>query len=563
MSTNFFNKSTEIANRFINSVLFVDDEIDSEKEDKTHNLNAYELVRAFSKAKKLCALNNPKSEEDFNDIIEVAKKTDITVLDWKMDLPRSDKEETDDEADVDEDDPRGNFTLKLIKEILIDGETTGSFRLILIYTGEVILNDIVEKIYSYFNSHGLKKLSENSIGKLNIKIIVAGKPTLTGRLNHAKNLNKWIVDYPKIPEFLISEFAKMTEGLIPNFALECLSTIRSNTFSILQQFNKKLDTAYMGHKVLLANTENAEELLVGLMRDSLGDLLHYSEMNKILNTEIIKLWLFEKIVNKKKPFLNKKLGSFKDENGVDLNLNYILTEKLIYELVFGEESDVEKKFEKVFKNTTGYSKLDKGQKSEFIETIQKNSSSLFTLDDEDYEELDLLFANLTHHKHLFKPNKVPPRLSLGSVIKGTIDDRKYWVCIQQKCDSVRIKKDQIRKFLFLPLKPEKKGSSNNFHFTDPFGQRLRLINKPYEIRTIKFQCTNDNGVITAELEDDKYIFRQFYRQGHKNYQPETDQDFEWVFDLKDLHAQRISNNIARELSRVGLDESEWLRRWAT
>jgi len=29
-----------------------------------------------------------------------------------------------------------------------------------------------------------------------------------------------------------------------------------------------------------------------------------------------------------------------------------------------------------------------------------------------------------------------------------------------------------------------------------------------------------------------------------------------------LHSQRIINDYAREISRVGLDESEWLRRWA-
>jgi hypothetical protein len=29
------------------------------------------------------------------------------------------------------------------------------------------------------------------------------------------------------------------------------------------------------------------------------------------------------------------------------------------------------------------------------------------------------------------------------------------------------------------------------------------------------------------------------------------------------HAQRIVNEYAAKLSRVGLDESEWLRRWAS
>lgn len=563
MATSFFDKSIEIADRFIQNVLFVDDEIYANKEDKKHNLDGFELIRAFSKAKKLCALNNPRSEDDFDDIIEVAKKTDISVLDWKMDLQKADDSEVDEDSDVEEDDPRGSFTLKLIEAVLSDKETSGAFRLILIYTGEVILNDIVDKIHKHFESYGLEKVSENSVAMLNVKIVVAGKPTLKERLNHAENLKKWIIEYGDVPKFLLTEFAKMTEGLISNFALECLSTIRSNTFKILQLFNKKMDVAYLGHKVLLPNQEDSEDLLVDLMRDSLGDLLHYAEVGKTLDQDTIKLWLSENIASKKMSFLDRKAKHFKDQNGVELKLNYVLTETLLSELAFGVEYDVKKRFENVFKRTEGYKKLSKEQKSEFLKVIQINSSSIFSSDQDDHEELDLTFANLTHHRNLFKPSKYPPKLSLGTVLKGTINDTNYWVCIQQKCDSVRLRKGEIRKFLFLPLKPEAKGSSNGFHFTAPNGQRLRLVVKTPGIRTIKFQAPEDRGVVTAKLEGDKYIFKQYYSEGHKEHKPETDENFEWVFDLKDLHAQRISNDIAREISRVGLDESEWLRRWGT
>lgn len=33
----------------------------------------------------------------------------------------------------------------------------------------------------------------------------------------------------------------------------------------------------------------------------------------------------------------------------------------------------------------------------------------------------------------------------------------------------------------------------------------------------------------------------------------------WVAQLKPAHAQRVAESIGRELTRVGLDESEWLR----
>jgi len=36
-------------------------------------------------------------------------------------------------------------------------------------------------------------------------------------------------------------------------------------------------------------------------------------------------------------------------------------------------------------------------------------------------------------------------------------------------------------------------------------------------------------------------------------------EIQWVGQLKPLHAQRIATDIGDHLSRVGLDEAEWLR----
>jgi len=569
MNSPFFESSREIANDFLQSIVFIDDRAFVTEDPHHHEFDAKQITRVFANSKKVCAVYNPETLADIDNLAHLAKKTDVTVLDWQINIKEEEVENG--EEDAEDDDPRGSHTRKIIREILSDPLTgKGSLKLIVIYTGEIDLPGITDEIFKdlqALNIEGLQK-GDCSVFTNNIKILVTAKPASDDegdepKFKHNPELNSKVVAYDDLPDFILTQFTEMTAGLLSNFALECLSTIRSNTFRILQLFNKKLDTAYLGHKVLLPSTEDSEDLLVDLMRDSLGDLLHYSEMNKMLDPDTVKLWLAENIVYKKMSFLDKKANPFKNEKGVDLNLNYVLTENLINELVFGVDSDVRKRFENVFKKTDGFKKLNKEQKTAFLKTILVNSSSLFAVDQEDHEELDLKFANLTHHKNLFKPDKYSPKLSLGTIFKGTINDADYWVCIQQKCDSVKLKKGEIRKFLFLPLKPEKKGSLNGFHFTDPNGQRLRLVVKTYGIRTIKFQDKEGNGVILAELVEDKYIFKQYYSEGHEDHKPEIDENFEWVFDLKDLHAQRISNDIAREISRVGLDESEWLRRWAT
>lgn len=148
------------------------------------------------------------------------------------------------------------------------------------------------------------------------------------------------------------------------------------------------------------------------------------------------------------------------------------------------------------------------------------------------------FAILTHHKNIFQPAIGAPILTLGTVIKS-VD--KYYVCIQQRCDSVRIKEE--RRFLFLPL--EEKGE-----YPLIVNNELKLFpNKSsFAIKTVKFKPKEGATIIQASKKEDKYVFYSSYGE-----------TYEWVVDLKEMQAQRILNSYCAQLSRVGLNESEWLR----
>ena len=166
------------------------------------------------------------------------------------------------------------------------------------------------------------------------------------------------------------------------------------------------------------------------------------------------------------------------------------------------------------------------------------------------EEINKEFAILSHHKNLYSPMSYVPVLSLGTVVNSK---RGYYVCVQQRCDSVRVMDGEERRFLFIPLTEIEEGKP--FHLVTPDGINLKVDNKSYSLRTIKFSGDQDGLVKGIEI-DGQFCFKQ-------KYQEEEDEIFNWVFDLKDLHAQRIISNYSSQLSRVGLDESEWLRRWST
>jgi hypothetical protein len=59
---------------------------------------------------------------------------------------------------------------------------------------------------------------------------------------------------------------------------------------------------------------------------------------------------------------------------------------------------------------------------------------------------------------------------------------------------------------------------------------------------------NDDAVYSNRDEKDRFIFKG---EGKK--------DYEWIAELKTEHAQRAAEQFGRELSRVGLTESECLR----
>lgn len=593
MSDTFFDISRQIADEFIQSILFVDDEIDFQnnlqykidpkivkgediiKEKKANNLEVIEHVNGlhaksitsiFTAAKKLCSINELKKESDLSTTIALAKKADITILDWKLDLEADLEEEEevdDDNAIVEETDHRGKYTLQLIDEIIEDQFSGyGSFKILFIYTGETILNEIADTICRHLNKKGGPEfvIEENIIKGESIRIVIAGKPNLIGKFNHVPELNNWIIEYSDLNDFILNCFTDMSSGLLSNFSLKSLSVLRNNHLRLLNLFNKNLDAAYLGHRALLPNPDDSEELILELFKDSIGNLLQYNDVKNTLDIENINLSLDQNITDREMNFFSAE--------GKDSNKKYTINKKLLTDLVTNnsdlikdERSDpAEQRFIGAFEENQDFVNLSNNEKKNHIKgAVRFSATSLYDLDKSLLS--NFVFARLTHHKSLFKPNTRNPNLTLGVVVRGVKNPKKYWVCIQQKCDSVRIKKDEVRKFLFLPLEPVENESLKSFHFLTPENEKLILTKKSFSIKTIKFKNINDEGIITSTSYDDKYIFKPLYTEGHENFDEAIDDDFEWVFDLKDLHSQRIAQEFASQLARVGLDESEWLRRW--
>ena len=542
MADKFFEKSKTIANDFLQSIVFIDDRayLESNNKDsneiRMHDFDALKVTQAFAKKQKICAVYKPESKEDIDNLIGLAKKADITVLDWQIRIIEEAKE-GESEQDAENDDPRGPHTIRLIKEILSDPLTgSGSLKLILVYTGDLALQDITDTIFDELQKEKISELAKDNckISTKNVKILVIAKPSDDedgqSKFKHNPELNERIVKYEDLPDFILNEFTLMTNGLLSNFVLQSLNILRRNTFRLIKIYNNQLDPAFAIHRLLLPNQDDSKDQMVELFSDSVSGLLNYNNAGEVLAVKEIRDWTNQKLAINYSATISGK--TIKVDNNFVNNLF---------------DSGVETWLKKYWADNN-HGELSNGAVTNFVKLIEKGSSFLIP-EWEDSNNVDCEFSILTHHKSNLKQPSSHPKMSLGTLIKqlpGDGCDARYFVCIQAKCDSVRLKKE--RKFLFLPLT---KATSSKFQIVvlEDSYSKLQIVKDTYELKTIKFKPNDDGDSILAEKQDSKFVFKSTYNE-----------DYVWICDLKDLHSQRISSNYAYQLSRIGLDESEWLRR---
>jgi hypothetical protein len=152
----------------------------------------------------------------------------------------------------------------------------------------------------------------------------------------------------------------------------------------------------------------------------------------------------------------------------------------------------------------------------------------------DLRELSTVMSQRTYYG-------VNRHLTLGTIIRETEGDKRYLLCLQPTCDSVRLENEST--FIFCLFK-ETNGEKAT-HVVTEDKKFADLIYKPKieNCVTLKFKPTK--GVAAANnLDFTDFLNNKVYR---------------WIAQLKPKHAQQAAEQFARELSRVGLTESEWLR----
>jgi hypothetical protein len=474
-------------------------ELEPEKKINGHILLADLVISGFAEKGIICSVFGPNDDREIlqSDIINLANNADTLVLDWVLK-----------EGD------NGDLALDTLTKVIAESNAfPEQLRLIVIYTGTPNISQVSERIRAYFGER-LNEIDDFTfdIGATRITIYIKGHVEIQQDLKHRQ------VDFDQLVNYVIDDFTGMNAGLVTNTVLKALSVMRQNTNKIVNKFSSHLDPPYLTHRALLDSTEDAEDLLTGLISEEIGAILEEKSVGSVTNLESIKNWL----LLHNKPNFTLRLSNELKEIPLDRIVNLL---------------------------EVGVNEWDEISNSQKKKAHTLPLTDLFKFENDDNRYLDEAFSLITTNRSFYE--RTLPTLTFGTILQK-VRDKSYWVCLQPRCDSVRIEKERF--FPFLPL--IKVDKDQRFNLALKEGDRyirLLLRDNPHEIKLIPFDPDPDTKrVIPRALGEDGHFFVSAKRSAK----------YKWVGELRTEQVQRIANKFASNLARVGLDESEWLRRYS-
>lgn len=544
---NFFDESRLIAERFIQTVVAVDDnisfgelpnsimnsdlqvpdeesglgtssvgthELSLDAPDLNSDLNYQELSACFANKSILCSAlkvyeGDSGEQQTIDATFNISKKADITILDWQMERDQSNY---------------GNIAKGAIKKLLqYDVDGNGRLRLILIYTSEsipTVLRALNGELREFQAKIQNEKEIQFSCENLSLcKVVVINKQTTIENL----------VDRS------IEEFTHMTCGLLSNATLAAITEIRDKTHHHLYKFNSKLDSAYISHVIGLISSpemrESAHEVAfdyaVDLISEELkSDLQTSKYLKDSLTSDTLKKWpLYKNPENQDRHSITvgeKDPVVFNNER-----MQKILSVKTDEELqAILDESPV---FPKI------------GKKNRFDSFRDSYIQFKFTDEDNRDEHLQLSAIECLRRDPLKISSDFEPVLKQGTVIRK---DDIYFVCIQPICDSVRL--TCATSFLF--LKSEKLDDTNFSH----------VIRHSEGYKCLRFKSTS-RFVSLIEFTPTNKMIRATKQENINVFQSTNEDVYEWCGELKQAIYQELVNAVSASIARVGFDSFEWLR----
>ncbi|AOG09973.1 response regulator receiver domain [Agrobacterium sp. RAC06] len=487
-------------------------------------LDAGAITRGFAEKGLICSVLKPQSAASISmEVLRLAPKSDIIVLDWQM-------------GSVD----NGDIALGIIFKVLeMDRRAGGRLRLFAIYTGVRDLSTVSVRIADELPS---LKASSNPFEFYNepatAKVVVLGKGIAT---DHEAGQEERCTEEEGLATRLITEFAKFSGGILRNATLASMGHLRSNTHRLLARLNGDLDGPVVTQFALLNNPADAQQYI--------ADLILQEIEAQVPLEEIVARYAGPDSIKKRITQLFAEGGKSRIPLDAEGKTMYELPEASALSLVDGPLETLKSHIGD-FANTLG--KMPKEISGQFgPDSIPQR---LYGVLGDDFAEgvrkhEDFAIASAIRLTNLeaqsFRDRKLPT-IRLGSIIH---DADGYHICLTPVCDSVRLPREKAQ-FLFGRLVEDER-KFNVIVDDDGVRRRLLIDRKNVFIKTLELIPAADRTIrVERRLFD--YLVPVFSPDDGKLF-------VRWVAEMKPMQAQRVVNSVTSNLSRIGLDEFEWLR----
>lgn len=489
--------------------------------EEPDEVSFHDVQNSFAKKRIICSLYQPKKSASFGRQFEVYKlcsTADAVIVDWDLEGNWGDK--------------ATRLVGNLVEQSRV--EIPYQLRLVFIYTREPNLQSVADILYDDLS----KRLSQDDIDvdpdseglvltTNNTRVVVLGKRPNTS----LPQFSNFRVPESDLAARTIREFSNLASGLLQGVVLRGMAKLRENSRRILSRFHKDLDIAFLAHRALLLPDETFCQLIPLLtdeLRAVLEDTLGESPLGKTQSIgQILPDWCDK--------YLRPGSEAEQNTNDSENDLRFVKD-------VFFNGLDLQNKHIKFCGSKI--SKLIKNENPESPRwtTLGYDKLAEYTRVNHCHEKLGSLMSQR------IKYGKFRKSLHLGVIVRELADENRFLLCLQPVCDSVRLG-GKNRAFIFCVLKKSKGGKRFTHCVVDGKDNVIKLEYKSKipGVFVSNFKGNND-AVYAKEDAGGRFIFTG-----------EEGKEYEWIAELKTEHAQRAAEQFGRELSRVGLTESEWLR----
>lgn len=505
----------------------------------SHLLDAKELTDAFFREGIVAGLFKPTNQSDRSEILKqsvaFAVKSDVVIIDWKLENIASGSSTATKKTT-----PETHLASEIIVNLISDDYLCGGrLRTIIVYTAETDLTQLrdtllktlrTSKILDFLTNKPVcfRPGDEFDIISPNLQISFFSKAH--GKTAHRERRKS----ESELPNVVINTFASNSNGLLPAFALRSTAAIRQNTHHLLTRFPKDLDGAYLTHRALLPDPEDAEPFMLENFVSVVRNALSLQQVDrKSLGHEPISSW-----INQSEPERFK--GSCLD-NKVDFT-----KEELKNIFRYGSDRLTSLIMEKVGRSEKSFTPQETDKV--FLEAGRIIASS-----DNELKRFSVLSSFKRSHEDVgwARPEHVP-YLTQGTIIAEKGNLSKLFLCVTPKCDCIRIKyRNGVTERTFSFANLTASGSSD---LVVNIKGKYRLYNtnkKFHELNQIKFVSNDTSFRVEANFDNalKDFVFTE----------NENSKQYIWIGDLKDLNTHYRVGGLVDNLNRVGYDEFEWLR----